>query len=149
MASRASISDHRNFKICSFLPDMTLQVNHLLHLVEQVVVFYHTLVEHETVNIQPSCITTATRPSRIYQNFSQLHCSSDEWNQLRLASRCSSHCRCLGRLWPLEVCPNQAVSDQFVLTIADPILRFFSLRLLLQFLLLGSVLKMLQNGKRR
>ena len=83
----------------------------------------------------------------IHQTCSQLDCSPDKWHQLCLASCHSSHYRCLGWLWLLEVCPNQALSDQLALSPADLISRFFSLWLLSRFLLPGLVLKMPQNGK--
>ena len=68
MVSQASILDRPNFKICCFLPDMILQINHSLHLVEQVVVSFLILVEYETVGTRSHQITVATGQSQILVN---------------------------------------------------------------------------------
>jgi len=103
--------------------------------------------QYVTVSIRSHRKTAATGLSQIHQTLSRLDCSPDKWHQLRLASSCSPHYRCLGWLWSLEVCPNQALSDHLALSIADLISRFSSLWLLSRFLWLGLVLMMPQNGK--
>jgi len=67
MVSRASISDRLNFKICCSLLGMIHQVNHSLHLVEQVVVSFHILVESEMVGTR-SQISAATRQNQLLVN---------------------------------------------------------------------------------
>lgn len=68
MVSQASISDRPNFKICCFLQDTILQIDHSLQLVEQVVVSFHILVEYETVSIRSHQIAAATRQSQLLVN---------------------------------------------------------------------------------
>ena len=67
MVSQARVLDRPNFKICCFLLDMILQIDHSLRLVEQVVVSFLILVKYETVSIQSHQITAATGQSRIHQ----------------------------------------------------------------------------------